>query len=165
MLAWAYRSFYGLPPQIRARIVRLGVGTYTVGAVTLVRDADRRHLLLVRQPPGKGWSLPGGLLNRGERPAQGAARELAEETGLKLPPEAITPAVPNAIVHTRGRWIDLVFDGVADPATALHADEVEILEVGWHPVDNLPPVTPATARVLAHYGLGPLADYPEVTRP
>jgi hypothetical protein len=29
-------------------------------------------------------------------------------------------------------------------------------------VENLPPVTGATARLLAYYGIGPYAGYPEV---
>jgi len=34
--------------------------------------------------------------------------------------------------------------------------------VAWHRLDNLPPLTIATARLLSHYGIGPYADYPEV---
>jgi ADP-ribose pyrophosphatase YjhB (NUDIX family) len=46
-----------------------------------------RAVLLVRRgrPPAQGsWSLPGGLLEVGETGAQGAAREVAEETGLSV---------------------------------------------------------------------------------
>lgn len=55
-----------------------------VGAV--VRDAEGR-LLLVRRgtEPGRGlWSIPGGRLEAGETPAEGAAREVLEETGLHV---------------------------------------------------------------------------------
>ena len=43
------------------------------------------HLLLVKRgmEPAKGkWCLPGGFVELDEEPAQGVARELAEETGL-----------------------------------------------------------------------------------
>src|SRR2546423_15228920 len=97
----------------RRRLVRLGTPGYTIGAVVVVRDADAPtpgRVLLLRQPPGPGWSLPGGLLGRGERPAEGAARELVEETGIKLPAQELRPLVPNAVVHTRGRWAAMVVE-------------------------------------------------------
>src|SRR4051794_9511864 len=98
----AYRTFYRLPGRWKRRIVRTFQPTYTVGAVAIIRDPALAQILLLRQPPGAGWSLPAGLMDRGETPAQAAARELAEETGLKLPPDQLRPASPNAIVHTRG---------------------------------------------------------------
>jgi ADP-ribose pyrophosphatase YjhB (NUDIX family) len=184
--ALAFRIFYGLPPFIRRRIVRLGVGTYTVGAVVLATNPslptpreDRPDtggragqagpppigsLLMVRQPPGLGWSLPAGLLERDESPAAGAARELAEETGVKVTPEQLLPAVPNAVVHTKGRWIDLVYTVDVPGDTQLRVDGAEILEVAWHPVNALPQVTPATARLLGNFGLGPYAEYQESRR-
>lgn len=157
-----YATFYRLPQRVRLWLVRLGSPTYTVGAVTLVRDADAAapgRLLLLRQPPGRGWSLPGGLLGHREPPAEGARRELYEETGIRVGPDEIAPAVPNAIVHTRGRWVDLVFE-VAVPAAsvALRVDGAEVFEAAWHPLDELPPLTSATARLLAHYGIGPAAS-------
>ncbi len=98
---------------VRRRLVRLAMAHYTVGAVALVRDVELPHpgrLLLLRQPPGVGWSLPAGLLRRGERPIDGCVRELAEETGVQLTAADLTPAVPNAVIHTRGRWVDTVFE-------------------------------------------------------
>ena len=147
----------------RQRLVRLGTPGYTVGAVVLVRDADAPapgRLLLLRQPPGPGWSLPGGLLGRGERPLAAAARELAEETGIKVHPDDLRPGVPNAVVHTHGRWIDVVFEACVPAYQTFDVDEAEVHEAAWHPVDALPRLTGPTARLLSHYGLGPLADQP-----
>jgi 8-oxo-dGTP diphosphatase len=56
-----------------------------VGAIIL----NRNRVLLVERakPPLKGyWSLPGGVLETGERIEQGVRREVREETGLVVKP-------------------------------------------------------------------------------
>jgi len=161
-----YAIYYHLPFPVRRGLVRLAMARYVVGAVALVRDSEATgagSLLLLRQPAGVGWSLPAGLLKRGEPPSIGCARELREESGLDIDPGDLTPAAPNAVVHTRGMWVDMVFEA-AVPASAatLVADGIEVLEARFHPLDNLPPLTSATARLLSYYGIGPYTDYPEV---
>jgi 8-oxo-dGTP pyrophosphatase MutT (NUDIX family) len=154
-----YSAFYRLPGRWRRRLVRLLKQRYTVGSVMLVRTSDGK-LLLLRQPPGNGWSLPAGLMDRGERPEQAAVRELAEEAGIRLDLSGIEPAVPNAIVHPEG-WVDFVFVATVEPDTPVAVDGAEVYEAAFHPVDSLPPLTVPTARLLGHYGLGPYAAYPE----
>jgi ADP-ribose pyrophosphatase len=57
------------------------------GSVAALPVHDDGRVVLVRQwrhPIGAlMWELPAGLMNAGESPAEGAARELEEETGLK----------------------------------------------------------------------------------
>lgn len=156
-----YGAFYRIPFPLRRRLVRLAMPKYVIGAVTLVRDAEADgagRLLLVRQPPARrGWGLPAGLLARREPPVLGAVRELAEETGIRLAPERLRPAVPNAVVHTKG-WVDMVFETeVPASTTELIVDGAEVQEAAWHPIDNLPRLTTQTALLLARYGIGPLA--------
>nr|WP_277605547.1 NUDIX domain-containing protein [Glycomyces sp. L485] len=132
--------------------------TYTLGSVVLVMDEAATRLLMLRQPPGKRWTLPAGLLNRGERPIEGAKRELAEETGIEADLEELVPAVPCAVVHTSGRWVDNVFRLVRDPeSTQIIVDGHEVWDAAWHQADDLPEMTRATARLLSNYGLGPEA--------
>jgi 8-oxo-dGTP pyrophosphatase MutT (NUDIX family) len=162
---FAFRVFYRLPFRWRRRIVRLIQPGYTIGAVTIVRDADAPppgRILLLRQPPGTGWSIPGGLMDRGEQPIQCAARELAEETGIRVPVEALRAAVPNAIVHTNGQWVDVVFETEVPATEEFKLDTDEVFEAAWHRLDALPPLTVATAKLLSYYGIGPYAEYPEV---
>jgi 8-oxo-dGTP pyrophosphatase MutT (NUDIX family) len=57
--------------------------------VVLVDRAGRTLLLRgcdPARPELRWWFTPGGGLNPGESPAQGAARELFEETGLRVDP-------------------------------------------------------------------------------
>lgn len=53
-----------------------------------VLDPDER-LLLLRHTHHGMWGTPGGAVEPGELPAEAASRELREETGLALTPDAI----------------------------------------------------------------------------
>jgi 8-oxo-dGTP pyrophosphatase MutT (NUDIX family) len=59
-------------------------------ARVLLLDAAERVLLLHGGDPARAdqhwWFTPGGGLHDGETPARGAARELLEETGLRVDP-------------------------------------------------------------------------------
>jgi 8-oxo-dGTP diphosphatase len=156
----AYQTFYRMPSPVRRQIARLVAPRYVVGAVAVIKDseaADPGRLLLLRQPPGRGWGLPAGLLKKRERPATGAARELFEESGVRIDPAALTAGVPNAIVHPVG-VVDMVwFGAVPASTTPLHVDGGEVLEASWFPIDELPRLTANTADLLGRYGIGPRA--------
>ena len=159
----AYQTFYRLPRPTRRQLARLVSPKFLVGAVCIIRDAEARdagetdRLLLLRQPPGRGWGLPKGLLKRHEHPAVGAARELFEEAGVRIAPQELTPAVPNAIIHLVGVVDTVWFGTVPASTTQLRVDGGEVLEAAWFPVDDLPRLTVNTARLLGRYGLGPHA--------
>ncbi|GID32124.1 ADP-ribose pyrophosphatase YjhB (NUDIX family) [Paractinoplanes brasiliensis] len=157
MRAYAYQTFYRMPSPVRRAVARLVAPKYLVGAVAVIRDADTpepSRLLLLRQPTKHGWSLPAGLLKKHEPPAVGAARELFEETGVRLDPSELTPGNPNAIIHPVGVVDTVWFGSVPASTTELRVDGGEILEAGWFPVDDLPRLTRNTAQLLARYDIG-----------
>ncbi|MDR8407373.1 NUDIX hydrolase [Nonomuraea sp. 3-1Str] len=62
----------------------------TTSAFAFVLDGAGRTLLTRVGREGRGWDIPGGHLDPGEQAAEAASRELAEETGLALPPERLS---------------------------------------------------------------------------
>ncbi|BCK72654.1 ATP/GTP-binding protein [Streptomyces libani subsp. rufus] len=78
-----------------AEAVRTGAGTCdivqtpeptaeTLAAGVLLFD-DQDRVLLVDPTYKAGWEFPGGVVERGEAPAQAGVREVAEELGIELP--------------------------------------------------------------------------------
>ena len=79
-------------------------------ARVLLLDRDDRLLLFRCQEPGSArafWITPGGGLEQGETHEQAARRELREETGLVIEPDALGPCVWHR-VHTFP-WMDKVY--------------------------------------------------------
>ena len=73
-----------------------------MGAILLRRG----RVLMVRRgrPPAKGlWSLPGGVLEAGERLADGVRREVREETGLEVSPLRVFEVFERILRDKRGR--------------------------------------------------------------
>jgi ADP-ribose pyrophosphatase YjhB (NUDIX family) len=66
------------------------------GAIVLVRVGDA--LLLIRPSYRPWYTVPGGRVGRGEPPRLAAARELHEEVGLQVPPDALL-ALGEFVVH------------------------------------------------------------------
>lgn len=56
-----------------------------VGVAALILDQGRILLVKRKYEPGKGlWSLPGGLVDLGEKTKDAVVREVEEETGLRV---------------------------------------------------------------------------------
>ena len=139
-------AFRMMPAPLRRAAVRAGTPSYTVGAVAALRREDGR-LLFVDQRHSQGWTLPGGLLRRGECPDDAVIREVAEEVGVTLTPASLP--VPLAAVNARLRRVDLVYllDAPVD-ADPHQEDEAEVRRVGWYPLDALPDVSEPTLEIL-----------------
>jgi 8-oxo-dGTP diphosphatase len=113
----------------------------TVDVVALTEVEGRLHVLVVRRgnPPFEGeWALPGGYLGVDEDFAPGAARELAEETGLRLRPEQLRQlgayGAPGR--DPRGRTISVAHVVRLDEATEPQGGS-DAADARWLPVDDL----------------------------
>jgi 8-oxo-dGTP pyrophosphatase MutT (NUDIX family) len=144
------RLFGRLPPRLRRFLVRLWAPSYTVGAICVVEDGAGR-VLLVRHLYRRHWGAPGGLLDRGELPADAAVREVAEEVGL----EVEIAGEPRTVVWPAYQRIDFVFRSSpvagCDPGRAAPSS-TEIVEVRWFTADRLPVLQPDTAAALRSLG-------------
>lgn len=61
----------------------------TVSAIAFVRDDGR--VLTVRKRGTRGYMLPGGKPEAGERPVETAVREVREELGIVIAPAQLEP--------------------------------------------------------------------------
>ncbi|MEV4569264.1 NUDIX hydrolase [Nonomuraea sp. NPDC049419] len=82
-----------IPVAHRLEVVRtasLPPDGRTTSAFAFVSDSAGRTLMTCVDRVGRGWDIPGGHLEPGEGAVEAAARELHEETGLRLPPSALS---------------------------------------------------------------------------
>ncbi|MFG3714102.1 NUDIX hydrolase [Micromonospora sp. NPDC047730] len=113
-------------------------------ARVLLVDAAGRVLLFSGSDParpehGRWWFTPGGGLDPGETYAEGAARELAEETGLRLPASAFGAPVHRDVT-------EFPFDGV----WYRQEQEFFLMRVADHEVDTAGFSEIERASVAAH---------------
>lgn len=99
-------------------------------ALVALRHADR--LLMVHVRDRCCWELPGGRLEPGETAREGAVRELYEETGQRVDPEALRFAgyVTTAIGPEQRVLRGALFTGETEAPTPFAAGE-EIAEIHW----------------------------------
>lgn len=77
-----------------------------VGALIFTRSGRRGPILLVERagkPLTGYWSLPGGLVETGERLEDAICREVREETGLKVEPVCLYEIFERIMPDAQGR--------------------------------------------------------------
>lgn len=137
----ALTVFRVLPGPVRRGLVRAGTPGFTVGAVCAIEHDGM--LLMLRQPHRHGWTLPGGLLERGETAAEAVVRELREETHLD-----IEVGVPLTVgVHPGVRRVDVVFRIAVDERPPVRAGG-EASEVRWIHPDEMADTADAPTREI-----------------
>ena len=116
----------------------------TADWVALAERDGRRCVLLIKRrvPPFVGaWALPGGHVEPGETIEEGALRELVEETGLVVASGRQVGAFGDPGRDPRGWVVSVAFAVSVDAgaaATVVAGDDAA--DVGWFPLDALPPL-------------------------
>ncbi len=113
-----------------------------VGAVVLRRSAGMLEVLLVRRanPPSQGeWSLPGGVVELGERLEQAVVREVREETGLEVETIAMVEVLDHIVAGPgeQVRFHYVLIDFVCRVTGGTLACATDALAVQWRPVEHL----------------------------
>ena len=133
-----------IPPHIAYLRERVGHITLLIPAAAAIIRDERDRVLLIRRGDGRGWSLPGGVMEPGERIADCAVRETREETGLEVEPVRLIgiysdPGVMQ-ITFPNGDQAHLVSATFECRVVGgrLRADGEESLEVAFFAVDALP---------------------------
>lgn len=122
----------------------------TVDTVVFGYDKDGLHVLLVERggEPYKGcWALPGGFLNMDECAADGAMRELYEETHLKLSHVRQLGAFSTPDRDPRERVITIAHYAVVNMEDVKAGDDAADAE--WFSLDNLPRLAFDHAEIIA----------------
>jgi ADP-ribose pyrophosphatase YjhB (NUDIX family) len=119
-----------------------------VAAAVLVEHEGT--VLLVRRvnEPFRGlWTLPAGFVNGGEDPAEAAARECLEETGLHVRVTRVFDIVAGK-EHPRGADFVIVYHAEVVSGELSPADDADAAE--WFPLNALPMLAfRATQKVLS----------------
>jgi 8-oxo-dGTP pyrophosphatase MutT (NUDIX family) len=140
----ALRGFARLPQRIRREAVRLIAPNHTAGALCFF-DHDGRVLML-RQHHRQGWTLPGGLIDRGETAAQAVCREIREELGL-----TITVGTPlTTVVDPLTRRIDVIYYVPCESAFQVTPGS-EATDAAWLRPDDAGDLDDPTAQAVAAF--------------
>ena len=109
-----------------------------VAAAVLIEQAGR--VLLVRRAgePFRGlWTLPAGFINGGEDPAEAAARECLEETGLSVRVNGLLDIISGR-EHPRGADFIIVYRAEVTGGELKADDDADAAE--WFGREELPPL-------------------------
>lgn len=132
-------------------------------AAMIVHDRERGRVLLLQRGPrakfAQGmWDLPVGKSEPGEPITETAVRELKEETGLVVDPEALQLA--HVIHGARGveapnGFLTVVFAAHSWSGDPVNVEPEKHAQVGWVSVDAITDnFVPTTASALTRYLAG-----------
>ena len=118
-----------IPDDRRPRVPCVGVGCIVV--------REDGQLLMVRNHRGL-WSTPGGHLDFGESPAECAARETFEETGVHVTDVEFVAITNDVLPEAERHYVTIWMRALASGRAVAIQDPAEIAAAGWFAPDALP---------------------------
>ena len=131
-----------------------------VGVGVLIRDSDRYLLIKRAAEPDAGlWSIPGGLVEVGERAVEAAVREAKEETGLDVEIEEVLGVVDKIVRDddSRIRFHFVIVDYMATRKGGSLEASSDALDARWVRADEFPgyELSPTLVELLKRVNLYP----------
>lgn len=139
---------------------RLYPGRPIVGVGVLIEE-DGRYLLVKRaaEPDAGLWSIPGGLIEVGEKAADAAVREALEETGLSVEIMNRVDVVDKIVRDDDGdvKYHFIIIDFLARPLSGEMRPMDDALDAAWAaPEDFIKyELTPTLVELLKRMGIYP----------
>jgi 8-oxo-dGTP diphosphatase len=141
--------------------MRAHIGTdllFLPGASGVVLDDDNAVLLVRRKDNGE-WSLPAGMVDPGEQPADAVLREIHEETGVEARIERLAGVATHPVTYPNGDRCEVLHVWFRCRATggSARVNDDESTDVAWFRLDALPNLSGFT-RIRLETALAPNAD-------
>ncbi|MCL7458013.1 NUDIX domain-containing protein [Micromonospora echinofusca] len=111
------------------------------GVSAIVRD-DAGRVLLARRADNGLWSVPAGLIDPGEQPADAVVREVYEETGVHVRIERLAGLATHPVVYPNGdvcEYLNVWFRCRAVGGEPRVNDD-ESIDVAWFDPGDLPEI-------------------------
>lgn len=116
----------------------------------IVESSEGRVVLVERRYEPKGWALPGGFVEYGEKTEDAACREIYEETGLEVELFALLGVYSDPERDPRQHSVTTVYLA-RSPQENLRAGD-DALNAAFFSLDSLPePICFDHAKILADY--------------
>jgi ADP-ribose pyrophosphatase YjhB (NUDIX family) len=144
-----YRQLQGLAAEIVAEYTQyehedvlahfeLAEGYSTPKVDVRAAVIDNERLLMVRERLDGGWTLPGGWVDVGDRPANATERETQEESGYRVRATRLVGVYDaNRVGELRYHHaFKLIF--LCEKTGGAAATDYETTEVGWFDRDSIP---------------------------
>lgn len=114
--------------------------TPNVSVRTVILNRDRTKVLMVREAALQAYSLPGGWADLYDSPSQTAKNECQQEAGAEIEIVRLVGVMNRTPFKSPTSVPEYVVIFEAKLVGELHEHEYETDDVGWYPVNNLPPL-------------------------